>query len=96
VLFGIVVVGSIAAFTQFGRMRDSLCHRYVEGCHIEYYEDTDDAGRPTTGSSISTAHWYSRVGLWVFEWVVMLAVVILPGITWYACTEVVKKASAES
>lgn len=94
-LMSVSVVISFASFAHFEQIRDAVGHAVVEGYYVTYYEDTDDSSRPYRGSELHTAHWYSRAGLWLFEWLFLGACVGLPSITWVGANGAVKKTIEE-
>lgn len=81
-------------------LRDTIGHRFVEGYWVEYHEveDTDDYGRPDTilAREFGADHWYALVGLWVFEFSLLIPVIGLPYLTWYACTKAIKASEKET
>lgn len=95
ILFGVVIVLSFASFAHYDRVRDYLGQQFVEGYEVKYYEDSDDNGRPTTAADVSTEHWYSRFGLWLFEWIFLGACVVLPYVTWRASSRAVENATQQ-
>jgi hypothetical protein len=99
-LVAVTVSISFVSFTHYDRIRDAIGHRFVSGYYVSYYEDTDDYGRPYRASEPHTAHWYSRFGLWMFEWLFLGACVGLPFIIWRsvnsAVDEAVKERNAEA
>lgn len=95
-LISISVAISFASFAHFEQIRDAVGHALVEGYYVTYCENTDDSGRPYRDSEPHTAHWYSRAGLWLFEWIFLGACVGLPTITWVGANGAVNKAVEES
>ncbi len=81
-LIGGAVFLSFSAFAHFGLIRDVIGERFVAGYHVNYYEDSDEYGRPFRASDTVTDHWYSKVGLWVFEWAFLAGCVGIPYLTW--------------
>jgi hypothetical protein len=91
-LIAAVVSLSFVSFSNYNHIRDSVGQRFVDGYRVGYYEDTDDVGRPVRAASVSTSHWYGRLGLWLFEWAFLGACAALPSITWYAANRAVDEA----
>ena len=77
---------SLFCFSDYNDIRDTLGRKYVSGYSVYYYEDTDSFGRTYTASRFTTAHPYSGIALWAFEWSFFLACLLLPAITWEAST----------
>ena len=91
-LVGIVISLSFISFADYDRIRDSVGERLVDGYVATYSDDTDDYGRPTRSADVSTSHWYSKLGLWVFEWIFLGACVLLPYATWRMASRAVDEA----
>lgn len=91
-LLAVVVSISFVSFAHYDRIRDAVGHKFVSGYYTSYYEDTDDYGRPYSASEPHTAHWYSRFGLWLFEWLFLGACISLPFITWKGANSAVVEA----
>ena len=88
----VVVSISFASFSHYDRIRDSLGKQFVDGYEVGYYEDTDEYGRLFRAADVSTQHWYSRFGLWLFEWVFLGMCLALPYVTWRLASRAVDKA----
>lgn len=95
ILLTVVVLVSVGAFAHYDRIRDAIGQRYVDGYHVAYYEDTDDSGRPIRTGIVRTAHWYSKLALWLFEWLIVAACLALPFMTWFNSTRAIKTASMQ-
>ena len=92
-LLGLSIAISFAAFAHYERIRDALGHKLVSGYYVSYYEDTDDSGRAYRASDPHTEHWYSRVGIWLAEWLFLAACAGLPYITWRVADQAVNAAA---
>ena len=56
---------------------DYVGYNYVDGFSVEHYMTCcGDDGGPYPASDIRTSHWYSRVGLWMLMWVLILLALI--------------------
>ena len=86
---------SFAAFANYDDIRDNLGNRYIDGYYVTHGEDTDDVGRNYMTSEPHTEHWYSRVGIWLFEWALLLLFVFIPAATWFACAGGIKALERE-
>lgn len=91
-LFGIVAATSFCFLIEYDHIRDSLGQQFIAGYEAHYYEDANEYGRPFMAVDISTGHWYSRFGLWLFEWAFLSAGFVLPFLTWRAASRAVDKA----
>lgn len=82
VLFAAAALISVSLIFHYGKIRDTIGHQYIDGYYTTTYIDVTDAGQQIMRSDPHTAHWYSRVGLWLFEWVFMAACICIPVLTW--------------
>jgi hypothetical protein len=96
ILLTVVVLISVASFSHYDRIRDAIGERYVEGYRVLLYEDTDDYGRPVRTGVVQTAHWYSKLALWLVEWLIVVACLALPFLTWFNATRAIKTASMQA
>lgn len=77
----VVTIGFIF-FANYNMLRDNIGKKYVEGYYSEYYEYSDEYGRPSMGVTVSTKHWYTRILLWAGEWGFMLLIFGIPYLTY--------------
>ncbi|MGA3117990.1 MAG: hypothetical protein ABSF90_26600 [Syntrophobacteraceae bacterium] len=85
-LVAAAVLLSFTFFANSNHIRDSVGQRLVDGYEVEYYKGE---------VSVSTSHWYSRFGLWLFECAFLCACAALPYITWRGTNHAVNKAIQE-
>lgn len=76
------IVISVGCFFHYDGIRDAIGHRYIDGYYTTTYDDVTDSGQQTTGTEPHTAHWYSRIGLWLFEWGFLATCFLIPVLTW--------------
>ncbi len=81
---GISVLIAVALFANYDELRDHYGKRHIEGYSVNYYEDSDDVGRPIQGSNIDTNHFSGRALIWLSEWVFMAFCFGIPALTWKA------------
>ena len=95
-LLGAVISLSFASFVHYDLIRDFIGQRIVDGYEVRYYEDTDEYGRTSMAADVSTDHWYSRLGLWLFEWGFLGICAAIPYATWLATNRAINAATLES
>lgn len=91
-IMAFIVSISFVSFAHYDQIRDAVGHKFISGYYVSYDEDTDDYGRPYRASEPHTEYWYSRFGLWLFEWLFLGACIFLPFITWKGANSAVVEA----
>jgi hypothetical protein len=94
VLTAVAVAISIGSAASYDRIRDSVGHEFVSGYYVTHFEDIDN-GVQYLATEIHAAHWYLRLGLWLFGAIFLAVCLCLPALTWIFCELSMKEAIQE-
>lgn len=95
ILLAIAFILSLSFLISYEQIRDTVGKKYVEGYYVTDYETTGDSGETIEATAPHTAHWYSRFGLWLLEWLYLGLCIGIPLITMSNTEEALQQTSYE-
>ena len=73
---------SLVQISNWTWIRDSIGRRYLEGYSTYRWQDWDPEVGPVGGIDATTAHWYSNLGLSLFQALYFGLCIGIPPLTW--------------